>query len=69
MRLVNCDYLDVDECLNNLDNCAVGIATCTNTQGSYTCACDSGYSGDGRQCIGKFSLLYFANFEKVYDKF
>jgi hypothetical protein len=46
-------HLDVDECLNNLDNCAVGIATCTNTQGSYTCACNTGYAGDGRQCVGK----------------
>ena len=46
-------HLDVDECVNNLDDCAVGIATCTNTQGSYTCACNTGYAGNGRQCVGR----------------
>ena len=53
-------HLDVDECLNNLHNCAVGIATCTNTQGSYTCACNTGYAGNGRQCVGKSFALQFS---------
>jgi hypothetical protein len=25
-------------------------ATCTNTPGSYTCGCNTGYSGDGKSC-------------------
>ena len=25
-------------------------ATCTDTDGSYTCGCDDGYSGDGVTC-------------------
>lgn len=44
--------LDIDECSNNLDNCAVGIATCTNNEGSYSCACKPGYTGDGVTCTG-----------------
>ena len=40
-------------------------ATCTNTIGSFTCACKSGYSGNGRNCSGKnlfLSLFYFCFF-------
>ena len=29
-------------------------ATCTNTVGSFTCACNPGYSGNGVSCSGKF---------------
>jgi alpha-tubulin suppressor-like RCC1 family protein len=38
-----CD--DVDECLDQLDNCHA-TATCTNTDGSFTCACPPGTVGD-----------------------
>ena len=41
----------MDECLLNAHSCH-GNAACTNTFGSYTCRCLSGYSGDGRaQCV------------------
>ena len=44
--------LEIDECskssLNNCDKNAV----CTNTAGSFTCACKSGFSGDGKTCTG-----------------
>jgi cysteine-rich repeat protein len=40
---------DIDECADGTDNCSVN-ATCTNTPGSFTCACDFGYSGDGVTC-------------------
>ena len=26
---------------------------CTNTDGSYTCSCTPGYSGDGMNCSGE----------------
>ena len=45
--------LDVDECTLGTDNCHTE-ATCTNTPGSFSCACDGGYSGDGVSCTGKF---------------
>jgi hypothetical protein len=40
---------DIDECFGE-NNCDVN-ALCTNTQGSYTCACKEGFSGDGFTCV------------------
>jgi hypothetical protein len=51
--LLNTSYkfhLHVNECLSN-STCDAN-ATCNNTEGSYTCTCDSGYSGDGISCDG-----------------
>ena len=39
----------MNDCLNGTDNCDVH-ATCTNTVGSFQCACDPGYTGDGVTC-------------------
>ena len=46
---VSITVMDVDECATQTDDCDVN-ATCTNTPGSFTCACNSGYSGDGKTC-------------------
>ena len=44
--------LDMDECADsNLNNCDTD-ATCTNADGSYQCACNIGYTGDGTTCQG-----------------
>ncbi|XP_035670934.1 multiple epidermal growth factor-like domains protein 11 [Branchiostoma floridae] len=46
---------DIDECHpNNTNNCHEN-ADCTNTEGSYTCSCKSGYIGDGFFCAQKGS--------------
>ena len=42
---------DIDECSEGFDTCASN-ATCTNTEGSYNCSCDTGYQGDGFTCYG-----------------
>ena len=46
--------LDINECSAGTSNCASGTATCTNTAGSFTCACNTGYSGNGVTCTGSF---------------
>lgn len=36
-------FLDIDECTAGTDNCVNG--DCVNSQGSYTCSCNPGWSG------------------------
>ena len=47
---------DIDECTKMVHNCSQH-AQCTNTVGSFTCACNSRYYGDGVNCAGD-SLLH-----------
>ena len=46
-----CTPKDVDECTANTHNCHSN-ADCTNTNGAFTCACKSGFSGSGTSCSG-----------------
>ena len=45
-------FSDVNECQSNVGGCE---HICTNTDGSFECLCNSGYSlsSDGRNCSGK----------------
>jgi hypothetical protein len=45
-------HLDINECTAGTGNCDANAA-CTNTAGSFTCACNTGYNGDGTSCKGK----------------
>ncbi|XP_058970039.2 epidermal growth factor-like protein 6 [Pocillopora verrucosa] len=40
---------DVDECAANTHDCAAD-ADCINTDGSFICSCQVGYTGDGKLC-------------------
>ncbi|XP_078691947.1 uncharacterized protein LOC144922177 [Branchiostoma floridae x Branchiostoma belcheri] len=46
--------VDIDECATGTDNCD-SEATCTNTDGSFTCTCNDGYVGDGFICVDDLS--------------
>ena len=45
-------FADIDECNNDTDNCHQQ-ASCNDTDGSFTCTCNTGWSGDGVNCSGK----------------
>ena len=47
--------IDGMDCTLGLDDCDEQ-ATCIDTIGSYTCNCNSGWTGDGLSCEGKFTL-------------
>ena len=44
-------FSDQDECQTGNHNCSQ-LAKCTNTQGSYTCSCYRGTTGNGFVCSG-----------------
>jgi hypothetical protein len=44
------NFTDIDECAST--PCDKNAA-CNNTDGSFTCICKTGYSGDGFNCTGK----------------
>ena len=52
VRLPLMTCADVNECQAGTDNCDSN-ANCTNTMGSFTCACKTGYQGDGVSCSGE----------------
>ena len=61
------NIVDTDECLT-VSPCHAN-ATCNNTEGSYTCTCDSGYSGDGLLCNGRrFFWFNKVIIDKIYLK-
>ena len=49
-------YADVDECERNEDNCHEN-AQCINTEGSFTCSCNTGYTGNGVNCSSKLYMV------------
>ncbi|XP_070174715.1 scavenger receptor cysteine-rich domain-containing protein DMBT1-like [Littorina saxatilis] len=50
--------VDVDECMENTHSCD---QVCTNTLGSFSCSCNSGYvlDSDGRTCNGLYDVCDF----------
>ena len=50
------NYIDINEC--NSNPCDTN-ATCTDVPGSFICACNSGFSGDGSACQSKLEYEFF----------
>ena len=51
--LVIIKIADIHECTRGTDRCH-RHATCHNTEGSYYCSCNTGYTGNGFSCTSKF---------------
>jgi len=52
-----CNNIDIDECATNNGGCSTG-GSCVNNEGSFTCTCLAGYTGDGFTCTGNVNVLY-----------
>ncbi len=49
-------FTDIDECSEGSHTCDKN-ATCTNTDGSFKCQCEIGFSGDGHTCTDLHSTF------------
>ena len=58
--------IDIDECATGIANCHF-FATCTNTQGSFSCQCEEGYFGDGFSCNNEGLFLSLFDFFSTND--
>ncbi len=48
---------DIDECTVGTHDCVPANSTCQNTPaGSFTCTCDTGYTGNGTVCTGEYVM-------------
>ena len=56
-------HADIDECSANSHSCDIK-AVCSNTVGSYACACKAGFTGDGKTCTGKLLRRCKTHFQK-----
>lgn len=44
-------YKDIDECTSQTHDCSPN-GECTNLDGSFSCECQPGFTGDGKTCAG-----------------
>ena len=48
---------DIDECSSGSHDCHQN-AKCVNAAGHFNCSCQTGFTGNGRLCLGKKFLLF-----------
>ena len=61
VRFEASSFLDINECEMVISPCD-GNATCTDTEGSFLCVCNSGYSGNGSSCASTYVELFVHKF-------
>ena len=59
---------DIDECSDASTHECHSKADCSNTQGSYTCECLNGFSGNGSDCEGEVNC-YVAISRTISSKY
>ena len=66
--LISIYFSDINECTTNNGGCH-WKADCTNTVGSRTCKCQSGYTGNGFSCSGKYQLTIQSKqvYRRIWD--
>ena len=47
---------DIDECTSGVNDCHK-LASCKNTEGSYSCSCQPPYAGDGKNCTQVVNVI------------
>jgi hypothetical protein len=52
MKIIKINLWNQGKCSEKSTNTCDINTNCTNTPGSYNCQCDSGFSGDGKNCTG-----------------
>ena len=50
-------FIDIDECELGMTDCHEN-STCVDTFGSYLCICNSGFSGNGTDCLSMSSVCF-----------
>ena len=53
-----CITADIDECSADSRPCGEN-ADCTNSEGSYSCTCKQGFTGDGAVCEGTYCNVQY----------
>ncbi len=54
--LASFSCVDIDECEEGSNDCDREFATCENTNGSYNCSCNYGFTGDGVVCSRELAM-------------
>lgn len=60
-------FTDINECAEESTPCLTN-AICQNTPGSFTCACQEGYDGDGQTtpCTSMYEIPYILKKQQSY---
>ena len=58
-------FLDIDECVEEIDNCDEN-ANCTNNPGGFVCACKTGFDGNGLTCVSTLNIVINFNVSIIY---